>query len=55
VTETEKTKLTILLHQHTPAERLTAMEIQTVLEFIEGCGFTISKDYQPQPKEFSNG
>lgn len=42
MTEAERIKLTILLHQHTPAERLSAMEIATVLEFIEGRGFTIT-------------
>ena len=40
MTEAERIKLTILLHQHTPAERLSAMEIATVLEFMEG------RDYQ---------
>jgi hypothetical protein len=44
MTEAERIKLTILLHQFTPAERLSAMEIRTVLEFIEGRGFTITKD-----------
>jgi hypothetical protein len=44
MTESERIKLTILLHQYTPAERLTAMEIATILEFIEGRGFTITQD-----------
>ena len=35
MTESERIKLTILLHQYTPAERLTAMEIATILEFID--------------------
>jgi hypothetical protein len=44
MTESERIKLTILLHQYTPAERLSAMEIATILEFIEGRGFTITQD-----------
>jgi hypothetical protein len=46
VTDADRIKLTILLHQHTPAERLSAMEIRTILEFIEGRGYGISI---PQP------
>jgi hypothetical protein len=42
VTEADRVKLTIILHQHTPAERLSAMEIRTILEFIEGRGYGIS-------------
>ena len=42
MTEAERITLTILLHQHTPAERLSAMEIRTILEFIEGRGYGIS-------------
>jgi hypothetical protein len=46
VTEAERITLTILLHKHAPAERLSAMEIRTILEFIEGRGYGISI---PQP------
>jgi hypothetical protein len=42
VTDADRLKLTFLLHQHTPAERLSAMEIRTILEFIEGRGYGIS-------------
>ena len=49
MTESDRTKLVILLHQFTPAERLSAMEIATVLEFIEGRGFTITKDDNQLP------
>jgi hypothetical protein len=42
MTEAERIKLTILLHQHTPAERLSAMEIRTILEFIEGRDYKIT-------------
>jgi hypothetical protein len=59
MTEAERIKLTILLHQYTPAERLTAMEIRTVLEFIEGRGYSIERPENfdltklpiPTPKE----
>jgi hypothetical protein len=49
MTEADRTKLVILPHQFTPAERLSAMEIATVLEFIEGRGFTITKDDNQLP------
>ena len=31
MTEAERIKLTILLHQHTPTERLSSMEISAML------------------------
>jgi len=49
MTESERIKLTILLHQYTPAERLTAMEIATILEFIEGRGFRITRRNHQRP------
>jgi hypothetical protein len=47
MTESERIKLTILLHQHTPAERLRAMEIATCLEFMEGRDYQIIAPEQP--------
>ena len=43
MTEAERIKLTILLHQYTPAERLSAMEIATVLQFMEQRDYTINR------------
>jgi hypothetical protein len=51
VTEAERIKLTILLHQHTPAERLSAMEIRTVLEFMEGRDYSITAPIACPTKE----
>jgi hypothetical protein len=47
LTDRERDKLVIRLAQHTPAGRLTAMEIATILDFVEHCGFTITKDDKP--------
>jgi hypothetical protein len=43
MTEADRTKLTILLHQFTAAERLSAMEIHAMLQFVEGRGFSIER------------
>ena len=42
MTEQERIKLTILLHQHTPAERLSSMEISAMLEFMEQRDYAIT-------------
>jgi hypothetical protein len=46
MTEAELRELVVLLHAKTPAERLSAMEIRTIIEFLDGRGYSISK-----PKE----
>jgi hypothetical protein len=56
MTEAERIKLTIILHQHTPAERLSAMEIRTILEFMEGRDYSITAptDQLPGPNAREN-
>lgn len=46
MTESELRELVVLLHAKTPAERLSAMEIRTIIEFLDGRGYHIS-----QPKK----
>jgi hypothetical protein len=43
MTEAELRELVVLLHKHTPAERLSAMEIKTVIDWLDGRGYKISK------------
>lgn len=50
MTEAERIKLTILLHQHTPAERLSSMEINAMLQFMEQRDYTISVPTPITPK-----
>ena len=50
MTEAERIKLTILLHQHTPMERLSNMEARTVFEFLEQRGYEITAP-TTDPKE----
>jgi hypothetical protein len=42
MTDAERIKLTILLHQHTPAERLSSMEISAMLQFMEQRDYLIT-------------
>jgi hypothetical protein len=48
MSEAERIKLTILLHQHTPAERLSSMEINAMLQFMEQRDYLITA---PTPNE----
>ena len=55
MTESELRELVVLLHAKTPAERLSAMEIRTIIEFIEGRGYQISSPSQfSLPKGYSH-
>jgi hypothetical protein len=54
VTESERIKLTIILHQFTAASRLTSMEISAMLQFMDGRGYSITAPILPTHKEIKN-
>jgi hypothetical protein len=51
MTEADRTKLVIILHQFTAAELLTAMEIAAMIQFMDGRGYSITVPTQPTHKE----
>lgn len=54
MTESERIKLTIILHQFTAASRLTSMEISAMLQFMDGRGYSITAPILPTHKEIKN-